>query len=209
MDNAWLRQLQAQVNKRKRTFQVPGCRQSRRVEGMMYDRDDDVSGFKHLCIYIDAGLIGKEQQIAKILGVVDGQIYGYEHNDHTRWPMFFGIEPDKLTSSRPARVHHGIRSSDWEKIVKKHLLPVAPSAPTIIPRIRNSEIARTRSPDRYDLGLFFCRNREIFVWSEEEQTFFRQIGSRCIWVFFNEEEMPQMEVGIFLPQVIADCNPSE
>jgi hypothetical protein len=176
---------------------------------MMYDRDDDVTGFKHLCIYVDVGLVGKEQQIAKILGVVDGQIYGYEHYAHTRWPMFFGVEPDKLNSSKPLKVHSDIRSCDWEKIVKKYLLPEAPSTPAIIPRIRNSEIARTRSPDRYDLGLFFCRNRDVFVRSEEEQRFFRQIGPRCIWIFFNEEETPQMEAGGFVPQVIADCNPPE
>jgi hypothetical protein len=200
MDSVWLRQLQVQVNKRKRTFEVPGYRQSRRVEGL-FNRDDEVSGFKHLCIYVDAGLIGKEQQIAKILGVVDGKIYGYEHHDHTRWPMFFGIESDKLTTLGPVRVHHGIRSCDWEKIVKQHLLPIDPSSPIIIPRLRNSEVARTRTPDRYDLGLFFCRNRDVFVQSEEEQTFFRQIGSRCIWIFIGEEETPQMETGMFVPQL--------
>jgi hypothetical protein len=169
---------------------------------MMYDRDDDVSGFKHLCIYVDAGLVGRELQIAKILSVVDGQIYSYEHYAHTRWPMFFGIEPDKLISSKPLKIYSEIRSCDWEKIVKKHLLPEAPSTPAIIPRIRNSEVARTRSLDRCDLGLFFCRNGDVFVRSEEEQRFFRQIGPRCIWIFFNEEETPQMEAGIFIPQLL-------
>lgn len=209
MDQIWLRQLQSEVNKRKRTFQVPGCRESRRGSGMMYDRDEDVSGFKHLCIYVDAGLVGKEQQIARILGVVDCQIYGYEHYDHTRWPMFFGIEPDKLTTSGPVRVRTGIRSSDWEKIVKKYLLQETPSSPAIIPRIRNSEVARTRSPDRFDLAIFFCRSREVFVRSEEEQRFFQQIGPRCIWIFFGDEETPGMEAGGFVPQVIPGCNPPE
>ena len=209
MDNAWLRQLQTEVSRRKRTFQVPGYRQSRRGSGMMYDRDDDVSGFKHLCIYIDAGLAGKEEQIAKILGAVDGQIYSYEHYAHTRWPMFFGIEPDKLTAYKRLQVHSGIRSADWEKIVKKHLLPEVPSSPVIIPRLLNSEIARTRSPDRFDLGLFFCRSRDVFVRSEEEQRIFRQIGARCIWLFIGEEETPEMEAGVFFPQVITVCNPPE
>ncbi|MFZ4860148.1 MAG: hypothetical protein ACOYL3_27615 [Desulfuromonadaceae bacterium] len=162
MDNTWIRQLQVQVCKRKRTFQVPGYGQSRRGSGMMHDRDDAVSGFKHLCIYIDAGLVGKEQQIAKILGVVDGQIFGYEHYDHTRWPMFFGIESDKLTTSGPVRVHTGIRGCDWEKIVKQHLLPKATLPPTIIPRLHNSEIDKTRSPDRCDLGLFLCHTPIIY-----------------------------------------------
>lgn len=208
MDQAWLRQLQLQVHKRKRTFEAPGGRQSRRVEGI-YGREDEVSGFKNLCIYIDAGLVGKEQQIARILGVIDGQIYGYEQYDHTRWPMFFGVEADKLTTSGPVRVRTNIRSGDWEKIVKKHLLPEVPSSTVILPRLRNSEAARTRFPDHYDLGLFFCRSREVFVQNEEEQNFFRQIGSRCIWIFWDDEETPQMETGIFLPQVVPSCNPPE
>lgn len=209
MDNSWIRQLQTQVTKRKRTFEVPGYRQSRRGSGMMYDRDDDVSGFRHLCIYVDAGLVGKEQQIVTILGTVDGQIYSYNHFAHTRWLMFFGIEPDKLISSGPLRVNTSIRSSDWEKVVRKHLLPEVHSSPVIIPRIRNSEIAGTRYPDRCDLGLFFCHSREVFVRSEEEQTFFRQLGSRCIWIFLGDEETPEMEAGIFVPAVIPGCNTPE
>ena len=89
------------------------------------------------------------------------------------------------------------------------LLPEAPSTPAIIPCLRNSEIARTRYPDRFDLGLFFCRSREIFVRTEEEQTFFKQIRPRCIWIFFDEEETPQMEAGIFVPKLIAGCNVQE
>jgi hypothetical protein len=204
MDTAWLRQLQSQVTKRKRTFEASGCRQSRRIEGI-FDRNDEVSGFRHLCIYVDAGLVGKEQQIAKILACVDGQVFGYEHYNHTRWLMFFGIEQDKLTATAPVRVHQGIRASNWEATIRKFISPDAMSEPLILPRLRTSEAARTRCPDRYDLGLFFCRSRDLLVRSEEEQTIYRQIGSRCIWMFFGEEEMPQMETGLFVPQVVASC----
>ena len=201
MDSTWLLLLQRQVRMRRRVFEVPGCRQSRRVEGM-FNRDDEVHGFKKLCIYVDAGLVGREKQVAEILGAVDGQIYGYEHHNHTRWLMFFGIEPDRFVTPGPSRVHSSIRACDWEGTLKKYISAEAQTSPLIIPKIVNCESARIRCPDHYDLGLIFCRTRDVFVKNEADLPRFRMIGPRCIWFFIGDDETPQMEAGIFLPKVI-------
>lgn len=204
MDRLWLRQLQSQVNKRKRLFESPGFGQSRRQEGI-FNRDNEVHGFKHICIYVDAGLVGRERQIAEILGCVDSQIYGYERYPHTRWLMFFGTDPERLTESRSVRVPHALRTTDWEGRLRKFISPEAPPGPAIIPRLHNPGSPNTRCPERYDLALFFCRDRAVLVRSEEEQTRIRKIDDRCIWIFFNDEEAPQMEARTFIPQVIAGC----
>jgi hypothetical protein len=52
MDKEFMNRVLTQVKKRMKTFDVPGYRQSRRVEGM-FNRDDEIHGFKNLCIYIE------------------------------------------------------------------------------------------------------------------------------------------------------------
>ena len=205
MDRQFVNSVLVQVRKRMKTFEVPGCRQSRRIEGM-FNRDDEIHGFKNLCIYIDSALAGKMDTICEILGYVDGFIYGQEHFNYTRCPMIFGGVPEKLVVLKRSDVHQGIRANSWEGLLSKHLAAEVPGKTLIIPRIRTSESAGIRSPDRYDLGLFFCRSMDVSVRSEEEQIFFGQIGSRCIWIFFGEEETPHMETGIFVPQLMPDCN---
>lgn len=208
MDSAWVRQLLGQVNKRKMLFEVPGYRQSRKVEGM-FDRDDELYGFKNLCVYVDAGLVGREKQIAEILSRIDSHICSYEHYCHIRWLMFFGSDQDKLKAPGPSRVHHAIRALNWEGTLRKFISPEAMTAPIIIPRLHNPGSVNTRCPDRKDLGLFFCRDNLVYVNSEEDQMLFRRIGSRCIWIFLGQEESPLMEAGTFVPQVIVGCNTQE
>ncbi len=60
MERQFINQILAQVRKRMVSFEAEGCRQSRRVSGV-FDREDEIHGFKNLCIYIDTALDGWEE----------------------------------------------------------------------------------------------------------------------------------------------------
>ncbi|MGC8491924.1 MAG: hypothetical protein ACP5SH_09325 [Syntrophobacteraceae bacterium] len=71
-----------------RLFEIPGCRQSRHVEGMPF-RDDEMRGFKNLCVYVHTALSGQADCVAQIVSTIDGSIYYQAHYNHRRWLMFF------------------------------------------------------------------------------------------------------------------------
>lgn len=197
MDRPFINSILGQVRKRMKTFEVPGCRQSRRIEGM-FDRDDEMRGFRNLCIYVDTALAGKEAAICEILGHIDGYIYGQEHYNHTRWLMFFGSDSEKLVAPRPSSVHCAIRSVDWKAIVTKCIADNPATGDPIIPRLHNPGSNNTRFPDRYDLALFFCRGRDVRT-SEEQQKGFTVIRHRSIWFFSGENELLELDAAGYIP----------
>lgn len=200
MDQAWKNRLLTEVRKRMKTFEVPGCRQSRRIEGM-FTRDEEVHGFMNLCIYIDTALAGREEVVSEILGSIDSFIYGKEHYNHNRWLMFFGSDSERLVAPRPSSVHGAIRSADWKGIVTKCISDNPATGEALIPRLHNPGSGNTRFPDRKDLALFFCSGRNICV-SEEQQKSFVAIRQRSIWFFLGDKELPEMDAGGFVPREI-------
>lgn len=198
MDRVFIRKVLGQVRKRFKTFDVPGCRQSRRIDGM-FDRDDEIQGFKNLCIYVDTALAGKEDLIGRILGHIDSFIYGQEHYNHTRWLMFFGSKPDRLVAPRPSVVHQAIHPAAWKATITKCIVENPAIGGNIIPKLHNPGSSNTHFPDRYDLALIFCKGRDIATY-EDQQKNFETIRQRTLWFIFGDEELPELYAQGFMPK---------
>lgn len=207
MEKQFINTVLGQVRKRMKSFEVPGCRQSRRIEGM-FNRDDEMYGFKNLCIYIDTALADRVNDISEILGQIDSYIYGQEHYNHTRWLMFFGCNPDRLVASRPSKVYQAIRASAWRVIIASSIAENPSTGISLIPRLHNLGSSNTRFPDRNDLALFFCNNRDVCI-PEEQQKNFTAIRQRALWFFLDDDEHIEMDVNGFIPAVISACNTEE
>lgn len=205
MERQFMNHVFSQVRKRMVSFEVAGCRQSRRVSGV-FDREDEIHGFKNLCIYIDTALAGREEIISRILGEIDGFIYGRQHFNHIRRLSFFGHNSESLLELRAASPHAGIRAADWRRLVTKAVTENPPVGAAVIPRLHNPGSNATKIPERHDLALFFCRGRDIRT-TEDQQKRFTAFRNRALWFFFGENEMPEMDAGGFVPIVCESCNP--
>lgn len=204
MDRVFIRKVLGQVRKRFKTFDVPGCRQSRRIDGM-FDRDDEIQGFKNLCIYVDTALAGKEDLIGRILGHIDSFIYGQEHYNHTRWLMFFGSKPDRLVAPRPSVVHQAIHPAAWKATITKCIVENPAIGGNIIPKLHNPGSSNTHFPGLYDLALFLCNNRDVWI-QEEQHKYFMSIRKRVLWFFLEDDDRLEMDINGFVPAVIMACN---
>ena len=207
MDRQFINSVLGQVRKRMKSFDVPGCRQSRRIEGL-FNRDDEMHGFKNICIYVDIALADRVNDISEILGQIDSFIYGQEHYNHTRWLMFFGCNPDKLVAPRPSKVYQSIRASAWRVIIASSVAENPTIGISLIPRLHNPGASNTRFPGRYDLALFFCRSRDIGI-PEEQQKNFTAIRQRALWFFLGDDDRLEMDAKGFVPAVIPACNTQE
>jgi len=197
MDKEFINKVLGQVKKRMKTFEVPGCRQSRRVEGL-FNRDDEMLGFKNLCVYVHASLAGQEAAISEILGHIDTYIYSREHYNHTRWLMYFGSNPVKLVAPVPSRVYQSIRASTWCATITKGLADNSCVCDDFIPRLNNLGSLNTHFPERYDLALFFCNGKNIST-TEDQQKNFSAIRHRSLWFFFCGNEQPELITDGFIP----------
>jgi hypothetical protein len=197
MERVFINNVLAQVKKRMKTFEVPGCRQSRRIEGM-FNRDDEMHGFKNLCIYVHTALTGQEDIIAEILSQVDAFIYGRDHYNHTRWLMYFGSDPVKLFAPVPSRVFQAIRAAIWRDTITRGFADYPCTGLDIIPRMHNPGSLNTHFPERYDLALFFCKGKNIIT-SEPQQKNFTAIRMQSLWFFFGDDDTPELESGGFIP----------
>lgn len=193
MDREFVNKVLGQVRKRMRTFEVPGYRQSRRVEGM-FDRDDEIHGFKNLCVYIDTALAGKEETVSEILGHVDKYLYSKGHYNHTRWLMFFGSDHNRLVAPGPSRVHQAIRASSWMGSITRCIACNPANGNALIPRLHNPSSINTHFPDRDDLALFFCKGKEIYSTDEQNKNI-TAIRQRSLWFFFCDDKLPEMVAG--------------
>ncbi len=204
MERQYINAVLGQVRKRMRTFEVPGCRQSRRVEGM-FNRDDEMHGFKNLCIYIDTALADRVNDISELLGQIDSYIYGQEHYNHTRWLMLFGCNPDRLVAPRPTNAYQAIRSSAWRVIIASCIAENPSTGISLIPLLHNPGSSNTRFPGRNDLALVFCKSRDVCI-PEEQQKLFTTIRQRALWFFFGDDEQVEMDANGFAPAFIPTCN---
>jgi len=206
VDRVFIRKVLGQVRKRFKTFDVPGCRQSRRIDGM-FDRDDEIHGLKNLCIYVDTALAGKEDLISRILGHIDSFIYGQEHYNHTRWLMFFGSKPYRLFAPRPSVVHQAIHPAAWKATIIKCIEEYPTNGGTIIPKLHNPGSSHTHFPGYYDLVLVIC-NRNVCI-PEEQQKNFMALRQRVLWFFLGDDDRLEMDASGFIPPVIPACNIQE
>jgi hypothetical protein len=207
MEREFINKVLGQVRKRMKSFEVPGCLQSRRIEGM-FDRDDEMHGFKNLCIYIDTALADRVNDISEILGQIDSYIYGQEHYNHTRWLMFFGCKPDRLVAPRPSKVYQAIRASAWRVIIASSIAKNPSTGISLIPRLHNPGSINTSFPGRNDMALFFCKNKDVCI-PEEQQKNFMAIRQRVLWLFVEEDGVMEMDTNGFAPAVIPACNTQE
>jgi hypothetical protein len=199
MERQFINTVLGQVRKRMKSFEVPGCRQSRRIEGM-FSRDDEMHGFKNLCIYIDTALTDRVNDISEILGQIDCFIYGQEHYNHTRWLMLFGCNPDRLVASRPSKVYQAIRASAWRVFIASRISENPSTGISLIPRLHNPGSSITRFPDRNDLALFFCKGKDVYTYEEQLKNF-AAIRQRSLWFVFGDKDLPKLDTERFVSAV--------
>jgi hypothetical protein len=182
------------------TFETPGCRQSRRFEGI-FDREDEIRGFQGLQVFIHCGLTGRENDIAEILTQIDGLIYSQYHFAHNRYLSFFGSKEDKLKVMRPVRPHGRIVASDWRSFILKGLDQPIPLGVPFISRLHSSDVNSSRPPAKNDLALFFCLGKHVQT-SEKMGPVFKTIRNNSIWLLFDGADVaPEVSPKSFAPVV--------
>lgn len=195
MESDFIKTVLGQVRRQMKTFEVPGYRQSRRVEGM-FDRDNELRGFENIWIYIDVALAGREGAISEILFHIDSFVYRQEHYNHTRWLRFFGCQPDdKVVTLRPSTVHQPIRPQAWQGSISSFLSKSpAPGAPLSGPP--NLGPFNSRSPGRNDLSVIFCKGKNVLS-TEGPERKFAPIRKRALWFSFDDNsDLPEFGAGL-------------
>ncbi|BCG47939.1 hypothetical protein GEOBRER4_n2792 [Citrifermentans bremense] len=191
MDNKFLKAVSAQVRKQMKTFDIDGCRPSRKIEGFL--GDDEIRGFKAVCIYVHVALHDRIEEISTILSTIDAFVFRQAHYNHLRYLMFFGADTASLVAPGPSNVHQAIAQKKWEGSLGLQLKPEYADAQAFIPCLHNG-LPYTRFPDRHDLALFFCKGKDV-VTTEEQQKRFGSIRRQSLWFFFGEDGTIEMEAG--------------